>query len=223
MQEIITIIVFFSSLFLIFLLIATFFYGLGKNYKILSRYMNEVKQELNKYVKSIETFEEKAIYVTLECKPKDPFIKNMRVTISIQHRGFLFTYFMKSKDNILFEMDFARSPKIEIEIIPRKETRFIRSNFDTLIKLEDVHTGIEEIDKDILIKSNKPAESKKIILQKLILQDIQRLKPSLFAISIERPQPMFRSIFKLDVGEPKLENIIRVPFHFAKVVEKIDT
>ncbi|MFB0544788.1 MAG: hypothetical protein ACETVN_03655, partial [Asgard group archaeon] len=190
---------------------------------ILSRYMNEVKQELNKYVKSIETFEEKAIYVTLECKPKDPFIKNMRVTISIQHRGFLFTYFMKSKDNILFEMDFTRSPKIEIEIIPRKETRFIRSNFDTLIKLEDVHTGIEEIDKDILIKSNKPAESKKIILQKLILQDIQRLKPSLFAISIERPQPMFRSIFKLDVGEPKLENIIRVPFHFAKVVEKIDT
>ncbi len=223
MSEIITVIVFFASLFLIFLLVSTFFYGLGKNYKILSSYMKEVKQELNKYVKSIEIFEEKAIYVTLECKPKKAsFIKNMRVTISIQHRGFIFTYAMKSKDKILFEIDFARSPKIELEIIPRKETRFIRSNFDTLIKLEDIHTGIKEIDEDILIKSNKPAECKKSILQKTILQSLLAVKPALFAISIERPQPMFRGVFKLNVKDQKLENIIRIPFYFSKIYEKMN-
>ena len=114
-------------------------------------------------------------------------------------------------------------PSYILEIMPYTKKGYIRANFDYLIELDDIETGVEEIDKNYLIKSDRLRVFRAYFRNKKNIPNLKKVLDGIEYLTLRSAQPHLECKFKLRDGESTktyLTFVLQLVSEFAKPISK---
>ena len=119
-------------------------------------------------------------------------------------------------DSFSLTMNFGKEkvvwpPSMTLEIIPYKKKMMISKYFDYLVQLDDIETGIPEIDDNFLIKTNDLRNVKSYFRRASVLEAFNDIKEYLEYFTIRPEEPHLECKFRF----PKTKNELKTMLTFT--------
>ncbi len=147
-------------LLVIFLSLYMLWAGRRRNYQIMMKTTETIKDSWKDVVKDLEEdkSQRSAVGTVIIGEPKgNAPLKNFLIVYALEDRHILLSSIIacvtQPNDVIAFEADPRTEPMADLYVIPRKQEYQIKKQSDYLVKLDDFRVGLSQLDDHYLIKT----------------------------------------------------------------------